>query len=234
MIRHLQWLYHRVCPRLEVTKRLCGLRCRININDHFQWLVLPQSRTIEAPSHELMTRRWGKVWDIGCNFGFYSMAAARAGNDVVAFDMSPQVLAMVDRSCRLNGVCVTTVARAVTTSPRTYTAPRTSACTNQCIAGTGGSQSLTYLEAEKAYGTPAFIKMDIEGGEREFLESEAFQDWLQDKRITMLVEMHDGYRIGPNAFPRMARRQVDHDHVLLEPRGVAEHESREAMGRRQA
>jgi FkbM family methyltransferase len=198
------------------------------------WLVFPEARTIEAPSHVLMTRRWGKVWDIGCNFGFYSMAAARAGNEVVAFDMSPHVLAMMNRSCTINGVSVTTVARAVTPRPRTYDAPQTSACTNQCIAGTGSSQSLTYLEAEKAYGTPAFIKMDIEGGERDFLESEMFQSWLQDNRITMLVEVHHGYLIGPNAFPRMARLQVDHDHVLLEPRNVAEDESCEHVGRCQA
>lgn len=226
-----------MCPRLEVTKRLHGLRCRININDHFQWLVLPEARTIEAPSHELMTRRWGKVWDIGCNFGFYSMAAARAGNDVVAFDMSPQVLAMVNRSCGLNGVSVTTVARAVTPSPRTYAAPRTSACTNQCIPGTGLSQSLTYLEAEGLYGTPAFIKMDIEGGEREFLESEAFQAWLQDNRITLLVEVHHGYALAPDTFPTMRRRHVDAHHVLLEPRDRAVHagrpDSRHAEGRGQ-
>lgn len=221
MLRHLQRAYHRLCPRLEVTKRLHGLRCRININDHLMWLVLPETRTIEAPSLAMMTRRWGKVWDVGCNFGFYSMAAARAGNEVLAFDMSPQALALLTRSCSMNQLTVTPVERALTTAPQNYAAPRTSDCTNRCVNGSGDSRSMTYLEAEAIYGTPAFIKMDIEGGEREFLESVAFQEWLQDHRITLLVEVHQGYLLPPAAFPAMTRRQLDQYHVLLEPQDAA-------------
>lgn len=217
MLRHLQRAYHRVCPRIEVTKRLFGLRCRVNINDHLMWLVFPPSRTIEVPSRELMSRYWGNVWDIGCNFGFYSMLAARSGNRVFAFDMSPRVLRMLERSCRLNRVAVTTVPHAMTPIPRTYAAPGTSACTNRCIAGSGELQSITYLEAADRYGVPAFIKMDIEGGEQEFLESAAFQSWIEANRITLLVEMHHGYPLAAGAFPAMEREQVDHDHLLLEP-----------------
>lgn len=217
MLRLLQTTYHRFCPRIEVTKNLQGFRCRININDHFMWLVLPQMRTIEAGSRELMSRAWGTVWDVGCNFGFYSMVAARAGNDVIAFDMSPRVLAMMKRSCRLNDVAVTTVARPVTVETRNYVAPSTSACTNECLGGVGPLQSLTYREAESLYGTPNFIKMDIEGGEREFLGSAPFQKWLEEKRITLLVEMHAGSALHANAFPGMERREVDSRHILISP-----------------
>ena len=217
MLRLLQRTYHWLCPRLEVTKRLHDLRCRININDHLMWLVFPESQTIEAASHELMARRWGRVWDVGCNFGFYAMTAARAGNEVIAFDMSPHVLRMLTRSCTLNGVAVTTVSQALTVTPAYYAAPGTSACTNQCVPGSGELQSLTYLEAEEMYGTPHFIKMDIEGGERAFLESAAFQEWVRRNRITMLVEVHAGYAIRPDAFPGMDRRQCDRDHVLFSP-----------------
>ncbi len=228
MLRLLQRGYHRICPRIEVTKRLYGLRCRLNINDHLAWLVFPQSRTIEAPSHELMSRHWGTVWDIGCNFGFYSMTAARSGNRVIAFDMSPQVLRMLERSCLLNWVAVTTVAQAMTLTPRNYSAPNTSACTNRCIDGSGELRSITYLEAAARYGMPAFIKMDIEGGEREFLESAEFQNWIQENQITLLVEMHHGYTLPAGAFPAMARQQVDHDHLLLEPLGGAGRGERQA------
>ncbi len=219
MLRNLQRAYHRLCPRLEVTKRLHGLHCRININDHLMWLVFPETRTIEAPSLALMTRRWGKIWDIGCNFGFYSMAAARAGNEVFAFDMSPRALAMLTRSCAMNRLTVTPIERPLTAAPQHYAAPRTSACTNRCVDGSGDSRSMTYLEAESLHGTPAFIKMDIEGGEREFLESVAFEEWLQDRRITLLVEVHQGYTLSPAAFSAMARRQLDEHHILLEPQG---------------
>lgn len=210
-----------MCPRLEVTKRLFGLRCRVNINDHLMWLVFPSSRTIEVPSRELMSRYWGNVWDIGCNFGFYSMLAARSGNRVFAFDMSPRVLRMLERSCRLNQVAVTTVPHAMTPSPRTYAVPGTSACTNRCVPGSGESQSITYLEAADRYGVPAFIKMDIEGGEQEFLECAAFQSWIEAHRITLLVEMHHGYSLAADAFPAMEREELDHDHLLLEPRAAA-------------
>lgn len=237
MLRHPQRAYHRLCPRLEVTKRLHGLHCRININDHLMWLVFPPAQTIEVPSRELMSRYWGSVWDIGCNFGFYSRLAAKSGNRVFAFDMSQRVLRMLEESCRLNGVTVTTVGQAMTVSPRTYAAPRTSACTNRCIADSGDPRSITFQEAADRYGTPAFIKMDIEGGEREFLESEAFQAWLQDNRITLLVEVHHGYALEPDTFPTMRRRHVDAHHVLLEPRDRAVHagrpDSRHAEGRGQ-
>jgi hypothetical protein len=217
MLRLLQATYHRICPRIEVTKNLHGVRCRININDHFMWLVLPKTRTIEAGSHELMSRVWGTVWDVGCNFGFYAMVAARAGNDVIAFDMSPRVIAMMMRSCWLNDVAVTTVARPVTVEPRSYAEPSTSSCTNECLGGVGPLQSMTYREAEAIYGTPNFIKMDIEGGEREFLESAAFQKWLLENRITLLVEMHAGCELRAHAFPGMEQREVDSRHILISP-----------------
>lgn len=217
MLRLLQATYHRFCPRIEVTKTLRGFRCRININDHFMWLALPETQTIEAASHELMSRFWGKVWDLGCNFGFYSMVAARAGNDVIAFDMSPLVLAMMTRSCRLNDVVATTVARPITVESRNYSAPSTSACTNECLGGVGPLRSMTYREAESLYGTPNFIKMDIEGGEREFLESASFQNWLLENQITLLVEMHTGCEIRANAFPGMKRREMDTRHILISP-----------------
>jgi FkbM family methyltransferase len=217
MLRALQKAYHGLCPRLEVTKSLHGIRCRININDHLMWLIFPQSKTIEAGSHELMARLWGNVWDIGCNFGFYSMVAARAGNQVVAFDMSHHVLEMLERSCRLNRVTVTPVARAITPTPRLYAEPRTSACTNRCTPGSGESRSITYAEAAQRYGVPAFIKMDIEGGEKEFLENAAFCKWIGDNRITLLVETHHGYRPAAASFAGMTRHQVDEEHFLFEP-----------------
>lgn len=232
MLRHLQRAYHRFCPRLEVTKRLHGIRCRININDHLMWLVFPESRTIEESSLTLMMIPWGKVWDIGCNFGFYSMVAARANNQVFAFDMSPRALAMLARSCVLNQLSVTPVERPLTTAPQRYAAPRTSACTNRCVNGSGDSRSMTYLEAEALYGTPAFIKMDIEGGEREFLQSVAFQEWLQHRRITLLVEVHHGYVLSPAAFPTMNRRQPDEHHILLEPQDAADRPAAHAVSDR--
>jgi FkbM family methyltransferase len=184
------------------------------------WLVFPETRTIEAPSLSLMMLQWGKVWDVGCNFGFYAMVAARANNQVFAFDMSPRALAMLARSCKLNHLAVTPVERPLTTTRQNYATPLTSDCTNRCVDGSGDSKSMTYLEAEALYGAPAFIKMDIEGGEREFLESHPFQEWIQANRITLLVEVHHGYHLARDAFPAMTRRQLDEYHILLEPKNA--------------
>jgi FkbM family methyltransferase len=213
----LQAIYHRACPRWVVTKNLYGLRCRVNINDHLQWPVLPEHKSVELATLNWVAREWGTVWDVGSNFDFYSLAAAKKGNRTVAFDMSSHAMALLEQSCRLNGVEVAGVQRAVTLCPRDYTAPKTGACTNR-VAGKGGdSRSLSYLEAAEAWGVPDFIKMDIEGGEREFLESPQFTDWLAHNGITLCVELHDGYSIAEKTLPGMKIIPIDDSHCVIIP-----------------
>jgi hypothetical protein len=78
--------------------------------------------------------------------------------------------------------------------------------------------SITYLEAEQLYGTPAFVKMDIEGGEQEFIESTPFQAWVTQRGITLLIELHYGILLNADSFSQMHRQNVDASHVLISPR----------------
>lgn len=209
--------YHLVCPRLVVTRRLFGIRCRININDHLQWVMLPETVCIEPTTYSMVNQHWGLVWDIGSNFGFYSLAAARAGNRVVAFDLSPAALRLLEASCRLNKLEVQRVAQPVTLNSKAYTQPRGSNCMARIQAGKGDFYSLSYEEAERRYGRPDLIKMDIEGGEREFLESQGFQNWLRENHISWLVEVHD--REQHESLSRSGRfTTLDEHHLLLDHR----------------
>jgi FkbM family methyltransferase len=214
--RTLQKIYHQLCPRIVVTKKLDGLWCRVNINDHLQWLLLPEQKSIEQKTYAWIDRAWGTVWDVGSNFGFFSLVSAKRGNQTIAFDMSPSALALLAESSRRNNLDVKCVPRAVTAAPRTYVAPQTGACTN-AIVDAGECQSLTYKDAAGVWGVPNFIKMDIEGGEREFLESHEFLEWLIEQDITLYVELHNGYRISDRHFRGLDVEQIDGNHCVVRP-----------------
>lgn len=214
----LQRLYHQLCPHWTATRTLSGLRCRLDINNHIMWIVKPENETLEVPTYEIMTQRWGAVWDVGANFGFFSLAAARAGNNVTAFDLSENALDLLKASAVLNNLKVTTVARPLTLQPVAYDPPSDSSCMNALSAAQGGSrQSIDYLEAERLHGTPNLIKMDIEGGEEAFLNSPEFLNWLKAKKISTLVELH-------NFTPELSRfgwaraELIDPRHLFIDAR----------------
>lgn len=214
VIRVLQKVYHRICPRITVTKQLRGLSCRININDHLQWLLLPEHKSTELETLAWINRDWGTVWDVGSNFGFYSLVAAKRGNRTIAFDMSQPALDLLRASCLLNRVTVECVPLALTVAARAYTPPQTGACTNAMVEG-GKCQSLSYKEAARRWGVPSFIKMDIEGGEKEFLESCEFREWLIENDVTLCVELHKGYRVSDRLLPGLELHQIDGNHCIV-------------------
>ena len=61
------------------------------------------------------------------------------------------------------------------------------------------------------------LKMDIEGGEDEFLSSQDFLSWLKVQQISLLVELHD---IKPNlsAFPWAKASMLDPSHLFIDAR----------------
>lgn len=211
-------LYHRLCPRLVITRKLFDVRCRINVNDHLMWLFLPQDQAVETACYRIMNQEWGRVWDVGANFGFYSLVAAKSGNEVTAFDLSEYVLTLLSQSCKLNDVTVATVPRGMTVKPVHYTPPSDAHCRNRLQPDEGGTTSMTYLEAEDAFGIPRLIKMDIEGGEKEFFESPDFMAWLREKRISLLVELHGGYRPPLDAIDWARHEMADNSHLFIDTR----------------
>lgn len=133
------------------------------------------------------------VWDVGCNVGIYSMHAARLGHQVFAFDLSPRAVSLLMRSARANGLTnVVGIARALTVTQKVYHAPST-ACAGNSLreVSTGKDHSMTWLRAVENFGVPNFIKLDIEGGETEFLNDPFFRAWVACNRIQMFVETHN-------------------------------------------
>lgn len=188
-------VFHAVCPRIRVSREYFGIKMYMNINDHLQYYLFPKT-SVEPESERVMSRHWGAVWDIGANYGMYSLLAAKSGNQVYAFDLSHRALSLLEKSARRNQLPVTIVRQAVTVTKTSYTPPSSSDCTNELQAGEGRNvvQSLTWLEVAKEFGIPDLIKMDIEGGEIEFFESKQFRSWLNKHKVSMLVELHKGYQ----------------------------------------
>jgi len=76
---------------------------------------------------------------MGSNFGFFSLAAARAGNNVTAFDLSEEALELLKASANLNNLKVTTVPRPMTLQAIAYEPPADSSCLNKLSATQDGA-----------------------------------------------------------------------------------------------
>ena len=133
-----------------------------------------------------------RVWDVGCNVGYFSILCAKQGHQVVGFDLSAKALRLLHRGAQANGVDVTTVAQALTSKKTFYTPPLSANVRNKIVEpkGTFTKESITYLEAAERFGLPQLIKMDIEGSETEFFESQLFNQWLIQNHIAWIVELH--------------------------------------------
>ena len=146
------------------------------------------------------------VWDIGCNIGLYALYAAKLGHRVVAWDISPSAIELVNRSAVANGVDlqIRTVAKAFTDHFETYNIPRTARAGNKIeFSGTlsHSSVSMMWRQAVELYGVPQFIKMDIEGAEGELLNDADFMQWISGNEILFEVELHNKNVI-PAQYPR--------------------------------
>ncbi|MBX7156825.1 MAG: FkbM family methyltransferase [Verrucomicrobiae bacterium] len=120
------------------------------------------------------------------------MNAAQKGHEVIAFDISPKAINLLRKGARANQVNIQTVEGAFSVEPYFYTTPTSSHTENQAIktSGSGQRKSITFLEAAERFGIPQVIKMDIEGNEKEFLQSSTYRDWLTQHNILWIFEMH--------------------------------------------
>lgn len=72
------------------------------------WSVLWRSGIALASELDGMPLSGQRVLELGCGLAVSSIAAARAGADVLATDACPEALALLERSARANGVQVET------------------------------------------------------------------------------------------------------------------------------
>ena len=160
----------------------------------------------------------GKVWDVGCNIGLFSLYAAAKGNQVVAFDISEKALALLRKSAQRNSLNIITVDRAFSVIPFKYAPPANADVQNRPDEESSkkNKTSITYFEAAAEFGTPTFIKMDIESAEVDFLKSKEFKAWVKQHNITLLIELHQKH-YWDLVWQDLPHRQFDSDHVLLNP-----------------
>lgn len=74
------------------------------------WAVLWRSGVALAEELDGNDLRGRRIVELGCGLGLPSLAAARAGADVLATDIDPEALALLDRNARANGLDVQTAA----------------------------------------------------------------------------------------------------------------------------
>lgn len=186
-------LWHRFAPSITLSRKFKGLRLYFDSRDNAAALVVPASmlEQREWPLLELPKHIDGPVWDIGANVGYLTLTAAGLGRKTTAFEMSARAAALLVRSREANGLNFEVVPRGFALEEKSYHAPGTSHPGNQIeFSDDGSERTITYAEAEKSYGTPALIKMDIEGMEKGFFESPGFKAWIVEKEIIFVVEVH--------------------------------------------
>ena len=158
----------------------------------------------------VLMRNWrGPVWDVGASVGKYSTVLAKANQDHLVYCFEPNfnsLYYLAYRTCKLPNVCIVPMAL-------TLTEPVMSGSynTNFNARPTGPDViTMQLCDAIDELGTPAFIKLDIEGGEYDLLKYEPSA--LRD--TAMLVEWH-----GP--IPKLDHwnsKQITNRHVLYTPK----------------
>jgi FkbM family methyltransferase len=141
-------------------------------------------------------------YDVGCGPGFFSLAAARRGCSVFAFDADPQILAKAQRHAAWNGLegrihfvhaavysCTGTVFIQPATVDRGHGNAQIRA--DEQALETGVEVPCTTLDDFVARHTaPGIVKMDVEGAESEILKGA--EQLFRSHWPVLVCEVHDG------------------------------------------
>ncbi len=186
-------IWHCCVPPITLTKRYFDLPVCMDLRDNIDDLT--------RSTHGLMNREKlvlsvldhvkGLVWDVGANVGLFSVAAVLRNHPCVAFEFSPKACSLMRMTKDKNKLSFEIVNKAFTVKEQRYSVPTSSNAENRLLSDPDGEMtSYTYLDAEKTYGIPTLIKMDIEGGEGEFFKSPDFKNWIVENGVVWLVEVH--------------------------------------------
>jgi FkbM family methyltransferase len=213
----LALLWHRYAPPLTVRRRFFGARVFMDFRDSIDYV----SRT----KTELEHHEWplmvipeiveGTMWDVGANVGLFSVRAALVGRKCIAFELSPKACNLMRRTKLANDLDFEVVNRPLTTIRRLYLPPSTAHLKNAvALAEDSECWSMSFQEAERVYGTPKFIKMDIEGGEKDFFDNHDFKKWLVARSIVWLVEVHSEQLKYTPEWQDIPHKEISPGHVL--------------------
>lgn len=142
------------------------------------------------------------VYDVGANAGFFTLIAASLaapGGRVIAFDPAPENCQSIREQVELNGFApfCTAVEKAVGASPgkANFSFAVTGSPMGHLGEAARGERSVevevTTLDAmAEAYGSPTFVKLDVEGAEGEALAGARRILTSGAARPTWLIELH--------------------------------------------
>ncbi len=208
-------VWRRAIPPLRIGRRVRGLKIYMCLRDNARQLLSVERTCREIDS--VLREDFASMWDLGCNIGLYSIVAAADGKRVRAFDISHKAIGLLNASAEANGLELLAVPRALTVESLRYV-PATDAHTENrlthAVAGVGAQISIDFERAAKDYGVPDLIKMDIEGGELEFLNAPEFKRWVVENKIILMIELHS-HTAEQAVWKDLPLRWIDAKHVVI-------------------
>ena len=213
-------LWHRCVPHWTVSRRMGGYRVFFDLNDNIDDLTRGDFLAREAFLPFVASRFSGLIWDVGSNIGQFAVPMSGRGCQVVAFDISPNSCALLERTARENRLPITVVPRPLGMTPFAFAPPATSRPTEDLQPAAPGDAAHTAMmigEAVAAHGMPALVKMDIEGAERDFFLSNAWREWIRTNRVHWLVELHTHRLDMSVVWKDMPMLRFDEQHALFHP-----------------
>ena len=197
----LSWLWHHTIPPIIFYRTLFNFKVYFNIRDHSFALYSSRDYLQYAENILQHMNKPGIVWDVGCNAGIYSFWFASCKfNTVVAFDISLTNIDLLSTSVKINNLThiIRPIHAALSIHRTKYIPPKNGVASNKIVPSKGEYEdvgklhySLPYYEAVTYYGIPVIIKMDIEGGEKEFLRDAEFISWAWNNNVKLIIEIHD-------------------------------------------
>jgi len=172
-------------------------------------------------------------YDVGANIGFFSLAAARLvgpNGRVVAFEADPENAARLREHAERNEFSWLVVEEKAAWSHsgtvsflRSDPAKSPDRGLGSVVSGGGAAtisvDAVSLDDCARRFGSPDFIKCDVEGAEIEVFRGA--QELLDGKRPTIVCEMHSGEnrRVLVEEFSRLGYACTDCDdrHVLAVP-----------------
>ncbi len=215
----LKKLWYLLMPSFSIWRTVYNLKIYFDSRDNpFAWFA-PRNiiENIEGVGLVIETQPVGRLWDIGCNAGIYSLHAAALGWNVTAVDLSRKATELLLKSKKANRLNLSVITSALTTRPVCYFAPKTSTAGNSIQSAKNGdvAQSITWKDLVRMCGIPTVIKMDIEGAETEFLQDNEFLDWLSENGIVWLLEVHSELARKLILHPRLNARQLSSNNYKI-------------------
>ena len=182
-------IWKSIIPDITIKRQIFNVPVYCSLR-YSAWSLYHSVKNIETYEPFYIPKNKGIFWDMGCNIGVWSVYAATHGMDVIAFDISLSACELLMRTAKESKLSIIVRSYPLGCSEWTYSAPKGSSSSNKLQTGKTHS-AVDYLTQAYYTGVPKMIKMDIEGSEKEFLESNQFKNWIIENKITFLVELHD-------------------------------------------